>query len=55
MGRSSSFSCSDTYNVTGSTYDVESPDGGIPENLGINLAAWLVRDQFYLVFEEEKE
>ncbi|XP_028393498.1 CSC1-like protein 2 [Dendronephthya gigantea] len=42
MSRNSSFSCSEIYNVTGNTYDVESSDGGIPENLGINLAVWLI-------------
>ena len=45
MDGNSSFSCSQIYNVTGNTYDVESSDGGIPENLGINFAIWLVREQ----------
>ena len=43
MNPNSSVSCSKIYNVTGNTYDVESPNGGIPENLGINFAVWLVR------------
>jgi hypothetical protein len=43
MYSNSSISCSEIYNVTGNTYDVESPDGGIPENLGINFAIWVVR------------
>lgn len=43
MDSNISFSCSETYNVTGNTYDVESPDGGILENLCINFAIWLVR------------
>lgn len=42
MYANSTFSCSAIYNVTGNTYDVDSPDGGIPENLGLNLAIWLV-------------
>ncbi|CAB3987312.1 CSC1 2 isoform X1 [Paramuricea clavata] len=42
MYSSSNFSCSEIYNVTGNTYDVESSDGGIPENLGINFAIWLI-------------
>ena len=42
MHSNSSFSCSEIYNVTGNTYDVESPNGGIPENLGINFAVWLI-------------
>jgi hypothetical protein len=46
MSSNGSFSCSQIYNVTGKTYDVESPDGGIPENLGINFAIWLVWDKF---------
>ena len=43
MSANVSFSCSDIYNVSGSTYAVEQEDGGIPENLGLNFAIWLVR------------
>ena len=35
MSANVSFSCSDIYNVSGSTYAVEQEDGGIPENLGV--------------------
>ena len=38
-----SFNCGDNYNASGQlTYDIEKDDGGIPENLALNLAIWLV-------------
>ena len=46
MYSNNSVSCSKIYKVTGSTYDVKSPYGGVPENLGINFAVSLVRDDF---------
>ncbi|XP_046859091.1 CSC1-like protein 2 isoform X2 [Xenia sp. Carnegie-2017] len=42
MYRNVSFSCSQIYNITGKTYDVESSDGGIPDNLAINFSIWLI-------------
>ena len=40
-----SFNCGDNYNVSGQlSYDIDRKDGGIPENLALNFAIWLVSD-----------